>query len=373
MLRIDRLGFMSSITTRACLAAALAVSLLSAAGCGGGGVKGKGEGVVIRSPQWRFERYERIAVAPVQASDPRGSGAAKQVTVLLEDLLTRNGQFSMLSRDALKEVLTEQDLSRLAEVADPSTVIPAGRIKSAQAIIVGVITDCSLDAERVDKKKDIYSKMDPALIARRDPRGFPHVIGTEVVPEYRHYARIAGTVRIIDTATGEQVYSYSVPPIEAEAKQERTPPKDSPQELAVQASRKMADEFYKAIAPIRIKIKLKKEMLVVALDYYDGRYETIDTLSTTQKKFLVGVRQLPPECDRNRFKVAVAPLQGRNIWEEEFVWSGENPVRGQAFEVPVDKLIDAGVTEFQAKFYTIGDDEPLITYKFKLEAPKAQQ
>lgn len=352
-----------------CLAAVSFVALL-AVGCGGGG--GKGEGVIVRNPDWAFEKYERIAVIPFGSSDPKCKAAADQTSLLLEDYLTRNGTFTIVARDALKDVLTEQDLSRLSDVADPSTIIAPGKILAAQAIVIGKISECNLDTKRYERRRPIYARNQKGQI-RRDRQGQPIIEREEVTIEFRTFARIAGTVRVIDTGTSQTIYSYSCQPIEAEDEARGGTPTNSPQDLAVQAARQMAEDFYKAIAPTRMTVELDTDMLVVALGYYDGKYEETNELLTTQDSFVVAVRNLPEECRRNRFRVAVSPLKAAPLWQEEFVWTGNNAVRGESYTIPGKLLIDSGQTEFQAKFYSVGDDEPLLTQDITLVPPKEEK
>jgi hypothetical protein len=67
--------------------------------------------------------------------------------------------------------------------------------------------------------------------------------------------------------------------------------------------------------------------------------------------------------------VAIAPEEGRNIFEEEFVWSSNNPVRGQSWKVPVELLRSSGAEKFVAKLYSGAGEEPLLQRGFKLEPP----
>jgi hypothetical protein len=128
-------------------------------------------------------------------------------------------------------------------------------------------------------------------------------------------------------------------------------------------------DCYAHVAPIRTKVKLKSDSLIVALDYYDGEYDQTKKVSTALDRFLLVVRELPKECDRNPFRVAIAPKDGRNIFEEEFVWSSNNPVRGVSWEVPVELLKSAGAEEFVAKLYSGTGEEPILDRDFKLDVP----
>lgn len=333
--------------------------VVAACGCGGGGQST----YITRFPDWNWRAYERLAVVPVHCpeGDQRAAAAAQQATSVLEDLLAANGNFTVLERGALQDVMTEQDLSQLADVADPATVLPPGKVQIAQALIVGKITEYDEKAERVERRvPDI----------RIDRRGRVRKVGQKIVHYYRHAGVVGGSVRVIDAATGKVMYAGRVPAIVYDDEHKGSPPAVSPGELAVQAAKEMAVDFYKQVAPVRTEVRLSGDTLLVALDYYDGEYDKTKEISTDLEEFLLVVRQLPRECDRNSFRVAIAPEEGRNIFEREFVWTSNNPVRGEAFKVPVDLLKSSGGEKFVAKLYSGDDERPLLEREFELKLPK---
>ena len=341
--------------------------LMLLSGCGGGG---KSTYITVY-PRWDWQQYDRIAVVPFQCI-PGQKGApeaALQATYMLEDMLAANGNFTVLSRDAIAAALAEQDLSQLADVADPSTVLPPGKIQIAQALIVGKLTQFHTDARREEKRRPVYAIDNKGRI-RRDHRGRPIVVREEVVRYYHHEGTVAGSARVIDAATGKVVFSYNVPAITRDDSQRGSPPSASPEQLAIEAARELAVDCYAHIAPVRTKVKLNGDSLIVALDYYDGEYDKTKKISTALDNFLLVVRQLPKECDRNPFRIAIAPEEGRNIFEQEFVWTANNPVRGQSWQVPVALLKTSGAAKFSAKLYSGSGEEPILKRDFELESPK---
>jgi len=341
--------------------------VLLTSGCGGGGSH---KTAVMQYPRWEWRQYDRIAVAPFtyEGGKPGGLEAARQASYLLEDLLAANGSFTMLERGALREVLTEQDLSQLADVADPATIIPPGKIQAAQALIVGKITRFDTDAQHTQQRRPVYAKDKKGRI-RRDRKGRPIVVREEVINIYKHMGAAAGGVRVIDTATGKVIFSHSVPVISLDDAQRGAPPRVTPAELAIEAAKGVAVDCYKRVAPVKIEVKLSSSSLLVALDYYDGEYDKTKKIPVDLETFLLVVRKLPSQCDRNHFRVAVAPKDGRNIFEEEFTWSASNPVRGQSWKLPVELLKSAGVEEFTAKLYSGAGEEPILDRDFKLDFP----
>lgn len=348
---------------------ALVLGLLPAAGCSGSG--GSERTFITRYPRWEFQKYQRIAVLPFATEDPRAAEAARQAFYELEHLLAANGKFTVVSRSELAAVLEEQDFSRLADVVDPSTVIPAGRIQAVQAIIVGKLTTVDTKAEKLVQRIPVYVRDNKGRIVRDRRTGLPLVGGENVREVFVHGARVAGTIRVIDTATSQIIFSYSAPPIEREDSQVGAPPRTTPEELAVDAARELATDCYTNVAPIQTEVKLKSKMLVIALGYYDGRYDETSKIPANVEQFMIAVRELPRECDRNPFRLTVTQEDGReNLFDANFVWSSANPVRGQQFNVPLEPLRRSGASRFVAKLYSGQDEVPILTRDFKIEVPK---
>ncbi len=348
---------------------ALVLGALPAAGCSGSG--GSEKTFITRYPRWEFQKYQRIAVLPFATENPRAAEAARQAFYELEHLLAANGRFTVVSRSELAAVLQEQDFSRLADVVDPSTVIPAGRIQAVQALVVGKLTTVDMRAEKLIQRIPVYVRDNQGRIVRDRRTGLPRVGGESVREIFVHSARLAGTIRVIDTATSQIIFSYSSPPIEREDSQAGAPPRATPEELALDAARELATDCYTNVAPIRTEVKLKSKMLVIALGYLDGRYDEVSKVPTNLEQFMIAVRELPRECDRNPFRLTVTPEDGReNLFEASFVWSSANPVRGQQFNVPLEPLKRSGAAKFVAKLYSGQDEVPILTRSFKLEVPR---
>lgn len=344
-----------------------ALLALNLGGCGGGSKTA----YITQFPEWNWESYDRVAVLPFRyPPGKRGAeSAAQQATYMFQDMLAANGRFTVLERGALRDVLSEQDLSLLADTADPATVLAPGRVQIAQAIIVGSITQCDTRAERVEKRRPVFAKNRRGRIIR-DRHGRPIVVREEIRTYFRHEATVSGSVRVIDAATGRIVFSHRVQPITFDDSQQGAPPRASPSELAIEAAKELAVDCYTHIAPIRAAVKLKGDSLIVALDYYDGQYDKAGKIPAELDTFLLAVRRLPRSCDRNSFRVAIAPENGRNIFEREFVWSTNNPTRGEVFEIPVDLLRQTGQEKFEAKLYSAGSESPLLKRGFKLKQPE---
>jgi hypothetical protein len=344
--------------------AALA-ALLPFAGCGGG------KTYVTRHPQWEYEQYQRVAVVPAKPSDPRAQEQAKLLADRLTTLLADTQTFHVLSRSEMQAVFAEQDLSNMADAIEEGTALPAGKIEIAQALIVPKITVYNLLADRSEQKVPIY-RLGPDGFPLRDRAGrvLPP-IGEESHFVYRSGAELEGSVRVVDAATGRILFSHSTAVKSRIRTAHDRPPKESPEQLAGEAIAELALDFAKQVAPTRMKVDLKSSMLILARDFFDGKYDEIKKVSRAAQDFLLVVRDLPPTADRNDFRVAIAEENGReNLFEQEFTWSASSGKQGVSFPVPVEKLAAAGGTKFVAKLYSAGDPEPKLQRTFALEQAK---
>jgi hypothetical protein len=327
---------------------------------------------IVSHPEWQYESYRRIAVLPFQvpADKPEAAEAARQAEFYFVDLLTQSGAFHVATRSDLAAVMTEQDLARLAGVSDPGTAMPEGMVEVAQALVIGRITQYDLAREQHERRVPRYAKDRRGRVIR-DRAGRPVVVGEDVYTEYRHIARLAGNVRVIDAATGHVLVSYTTQPIEKDDSQWNSPPGSSPEDLAEDVALEVAAALNKAVAPIEVSVKLDGDCLIVATGYYEGRYEETSKVPTNVAEILLVARDLPKPCDRNDFRLAISPKDGTEyLVEHEFTWSPSLGKRGVAVAVPVADLVAAGGEKFVAKLFSIGNEAPIIEREFKLVEPE---
>ena len=326
---------------------------------------------IVRYPDWEYQDYSRLAVLPFRATTRDATGAACQAESYLVDLLTNGGSFQVATRGDFAAIMTEQDLSRLAGVADPATALPEGMVQVAQAVVVGTITECDMRRERKEQRKPRYARDRKGRVVR-DRRGQPVVVGEDVYVAYRHVARVGGNVRVLDAATNRVLVSYTVPALEKDASNWNSPPRETPEELAADLAREVATEFYRQIAPQRVAIDLDSDCLIVATGYFEGKYEDTDEVAKNLPEMLLVVRDLPRACDRNNFRVTVSVRdEYEYLVEHEFTWSPSMGRRGEVVRVPVATLAQTGAEKFVAKLFSEGDEHPIRERKFKLVEPES--
>jgi curli biogenesis system outer membrane secretion channel CsgG len=197
----------------------LASALLAAACTGAKVVRGEGQTIEQARAENALGSKFRIAVGHIvdktdpskEQSIPRqlaivnakrkpdeqlsGSGITSGIHDLLVTELFNTGQFIVLERDALNDVMVEQEFSASARVGD-ATRIPSGELEGAELLVIGAIT--SFDAG-----------LEGAAIPIPVPFGkFSNGFGIISLSMKRGY--VAMDLRIIDTATGRIVASTAV-------------------------------------------------------------------------------------------------------------------------------------------------------------------
>ncbi|MFH1748075.1 MAG: CsgG/HfaB family protein [Planctomycetota bacterium] len=334
-----------------------------------GGCSKRREASVTQFPQWEFQSFRRVAVLPFQMHDITAGKAAQQAEFYLVDRLAGSGAFDVATRSDLGALMSEQDLSRLAGVADPTTAMPEGMLQIAQALVIGTITEFDLKQERIERRVPRYARDRKGRVIRhRDGR--PVVTGEDVYMEYRHVARVGGNMRVIDAATGRVLLSHSVAPIEKDDFQRGTPPRATPEDLAIDVAREIATEFYRKIAPQSVEMDISGDCLLIAAMYYEGRYDKIKKVPRTLDEILLVATGLPRECDRNTFRLAISSKDEHGyLVEHEFIWSPSLGQRGEVVRVPVTLLAESGHEKFTAKLFVVGNEEPVVERDFELVEP----
>lgn len=342
------------------LAAAVIISASAAAG---------DEAIFIK-PAWNYTAYKRAAVLPFQLTaelrdNAEAVEAARRAWFTLEDGIRGSSDFTTLSREDVETIASEHDFSRIADADSPDGIIAGGAISAADVLIVGVVTRYDTRAERRTDKRTRYAKAKGKL--KLDSRGMPIPIDEEELTIYRHEALVGGTVHVIDAKTGKSLLSYTCAPVEASKELRNDPPRVSVKELGIQAARELGTDLFRNVAPQNLQVKFSSKMLVVAFTYYDASYDETKQVYRTQKEFVVAVRNLPWQCERHKFKLAVGLRKGRDIWSEPFIWSSNEPARGVMFRVPIDLLAATGDEKFELRLYGPGGTAPVEDRSFKLK------
>ena len=148
-----------------------------------------------------------IAMAPVEglniiSSGWGGAAVGPEINAVFESSLMATGKFRLVSRDQLKPVLQEQDLSAAGRVSE-STKVKSGEITGADLLVKAKITGFDPG----------YSSASAAIGAiGRAMGGWAGVLGAVIGGISQ--SRLVVNVLVIDTRTSEAVFSQ---PFEANA------------------------------------------------------------------------------------------------------------------------------------------------------------
>jgi curli biogenesis system outer membrane secretion channel CsgG len=82
-----------------------------------------------------------------------GAGVADMITTGLMEQAKRSGRFRVVERQRVQEVLAEQDLATTGRV-DPATAARIGRLLGAQTLLMGSVTQFSVDLDMFDLPYD---------------------------------------------------------------------------------------------------------------------------------------------------------------------------------------------------------------------------
>ena len=156
----------------------------------------------------RIEPYDgpraRIAVAAFEDKTAKGGGEiGSGMATMLTTALVNSNRFIVLERDALDEVLSEQDLGASGRVR-ADTAAPSGEIEGAELLAIGAVT--AFEPESIGVGGGIL--------------GLGTLIGTAILHESNQNIPVAAAtyleshiaidVRLVDAATSRVLYTTSV-------------------------------------------------------------------------------------------------------------------------------------------------------------------
>jgi curli biogenesis system outer membrane secretion channel CsgG len=167
-------------------------------------VQGGGEGL----DRTRIEPYDgpraRIAVAAFEDRTAKGGGEiGSGMATMLTTALVNSSRYIVLERDALDEVLREQDLGDAGRVR-AETAVPSGEIEGAELLAIGAVT--AFEPESIGVGGGIL--------------GLGTLIGTAILHESNQNIPIAAAtyleshiaidVRLVDAVTSRVLFTTSV-------------------------------------------------------------------------------------------------------------------------------------------------------------------
>ena len=337
-------------TSRTVMLLGLAGAVL-AGGCGDS--TKKDEIWVYHIPEFYRPDLKRIAVIPF--SNHTGvQGVAEAISDKVAAHLTNNGTYEVYTRSHLADVFKERD-AVLAGILSADEAMQIGQAKAVQALVCG-------DCYRYEAGTQSETRFNQVPIWGQNAQGYPVITGWQQVPYIwtRNDAYVECNVALIDTASGRHIVAVNDP---THLWAEGSPPKYDPRHLIDAADEDQVGRIFRALDVTRTRIKLKGDVLKTALGLYDNEYDWQKKITPADESFLVVV-QLPPEADRNDFKLSIVPDKEREVLAEDaFTWDQQYGRMGRRFAVqPI--LDKGGFRAYRAKLYS--GPEPVATYRFEI-------
>ncbi len=342
---------------RAVWCAMVALLGVGAGGCGGGRAHTTDEIWVEQYPAFYRPELKSIAVVPFgNRTDVPQVGEA--ISDRVAALLTQNGTYEVYNRQHLREIVREQD-AVLAGILSADEAVKIGRLQAVQALICGDVY--SYGAET--KEETRYRSQ---RVWGRDPYGRPVVIGERrlAYPYQRCEAIVECNVVVLDTTTGRQLAAFHEP---TTLSAEGSPPGRSAEDLLRAAEEDQVRRIVSAVAVTRTRIELSEQAIRTARAGEGSDWRWQRKFLTTDRRMYVVVT-LPPEADRNRFRMKVGSDEsGETIREEEIVWDGSRS--RVSFELsPAEIAARSGPGRYVCRL--LAGEELVGAYEFDVEKPE---
>ena len=337
---------------RKLLIAALLLSGMALGGCGE-------KIVVYQYPEFWDENLgvKSIAVWPFRNQSSH-EGAGEIAADKLASVLTSNGTYTVFNASDLGAVQGANDLRLLAGDVDAAT--KAGKeFGKADAVLTGTVTTFDVTTQQETRYNSIP-------VYGNDGRGNLIVTGYNNVPYQftRHDAIVECTVSLVRLRDNRVIHSINAV---GKAYSEGQTPEWDPNSCKVEACSSMVGYLLDHLAIVRKEIELKSDSLLTATGLYDNKWDKTKSFASNAEKMLL-VLKLPPQCDRNRFRlVIVRKDQREELACQDVVWDDAFPDVGQGFAFNPSELAakGGGPGKYTAKFYS--GPEPVLTKDFTIK------
>ena len=317
---------------------------------------------IVQYPVFWDQAPKSIAVTPFRNETPfRYIGM--QVTNDLATRLSANGSYNVYDRMLLKAYLNEQDLQRAFSTDQQAAASAMVKIPKVQAILTGVITTCNWPRTRTETR----------VVSQR----FYNPNGTSFTRPVRQFVYIneaelkANAVLLRITPNGPQVIHSC--PVRGYMKSAGPAPKFSREGCMSIARSQVVQQLMEQFAIVRRVIKIKpSDAFFTATDQpYAGEWPKSKKFSVSSGQKIILVLILPPQCDRNRFKITVSRKEGRtDLAAFDVRWTkamSAAPAGKQFILNPADLAAKgSGPGDYVISLFS-GHPKPVIKHKIKIE------
>ena len=336
----------SLLQSRLAAACLLPAVLAAAAGC-------TREIPIVQVPAFWTPQLKRIAVVPFR-NRSTGKDAGNIVSDRLANALAANGTYKVFNRNDLKDLMDQNDL-KIALGGDPAKAATAfKKLANVQAILTGAVTTYAATSQSQRKQEPQYYYV----------KGVQRFGGYRVYTHTRNEANVSLTASLIRVSDGAALHTA---PAKWTAWAEGSPPRYDPYACASAAVDNVVALLVQQFAIVRKKIKVDpNKVLRICTEKYDGKWIEARDIKTTDEKMYI-VLALPPQCDRNRFRMTIVRKDQREVLASlKLTWSRRNDPDGKGYTFdPKDVAAKGGGPGwYEVKFYS-GED-PVLRRAFHI-------
>lgn len=316
----------------------------------------KSDLVVTRIPEFYTPELTSIAVVPFRTGG-MDAKVGEMMADRLANSLAANGAYRVANPSNLKAVLDQHDLSVAFGQDTAAASAKLRELTDVQAILIGTLTTYEATTRSEPGTRPIYGY---------DAQGNMYIQGYQKFTRVRNEGNVSATAMLIRVADGGTIYAMPAPASQTVWAEGENSAKLDPYGCREQAAQDVINQLVAAFAPVRIKIKVDRgKALRTATELYDGEWNYSDKFRPTDRDLFVVVA-LPPECDRNRFRIVIVRKDQREeLASQEITWDKQyGGGYGYHFSPGQIAAKGGGKGKFEIKFYS--GAEPVLRRDFQI-------
>ena len=321
------------------------------------------------------KNIKNVVVLPFrnQAAKASSANAGEAMSEDFASLIAQSNTYvNVYNRNDLANLMNHQDL-QIALGADTKAAAAALKRRGAvEAMVTGAVTSYASTPPQHHKV--------PIMIPVYNPRTKRMTMKTQYIDMYKSSANVKATATLMRVdgrrVRGGSGLAEGVCNVDAASPVSEV-------ECLRRATNSVLYRLREYFVVVRKRVTVESDAFLVARSYYEGEWEEEDEFTTSDKDAFV-VLKLPPQCDRNRFKVKIAREDVRkDLLVQEVRWlRSKRPVFAGSPDMVEGGRIGIGVVKFSprdiaakgggpgkyvAKFYA--GPKPALVYEFDIEVP----
>jgi len=320
------------------------------------GCRGKDKVTVVVKPKFEYTAIKRVAVVGFQDSTRTrgGQAVADALEAKLSAYLVQSGTYQVMTRDRLKTVLMEQNLS-VTSTVDPATAIKIGKIAAVDCIIAGRLTQFRQDERNETRYRDKYDWSS----------GKPVKVGSIPYRWTRRQVDVGASLQLIGTTTGQVIWSddksYS-------SWAQGSPPSKSMGQCQESSVGNVGALLAKGLVPHTANVKVPKDSIYLCKSFVAGQFMDKTDKFTTRDEQLYVVLKLTRDFTDTPILIRIFQKENEQVVnQKEHVWTGKYGQYGFPFKM-ADIVKKGGAGRYEAQYY-IGGQE-IGVKEFQIKEPK---